>query len=48
VTGKRIELLVDRYVYGHQGQVAILDLATPRGVDNIDAYRRISRSWRWK
>jgi hypothetical protein len=48
VTGKRIELLVDRYVYGHQGKVAILDLATPRGVDNIDAYRRISRSWRWK
>ena len=47
VTGKRIQLLVDRYVYAHSGRVAILDLATPKGVDNVDAYRRISRSWRW-
>jgi hypothetical protein len=28
--------------------VAILDLATPKGVDNVDAYRRISRSWQWR
>jgi hypothetical protein len=48
VTGKRIELLVDRYVYAHGGKVAILDLATPKGVDNVDAYRRISRSWQWR
>jgi hypothetical protein len=47
VTGKRIELLVDRYVYSHQGKVAILDLATPRGVDNVDAYKRIAKSWKW-
>ena len=47
VTGKRIQLLVDRYVYARSGRVAIVDLATPRGVDNVDAYRRISMSWRW-
>lgn len=48
VTGKRIQLLVDRYVYAHRGKLAILDLATPKGVDNVDAYRRISRSWHWR
>ena len=48
VTGKRIQLLVDRYVYARGGRVAVLDLATPKGVDNVDAYRRISRSWRWR
>lgn len=47
VTGKRIRLLVDRYVYARAGKVAVLDLATPKGVDNVDAYRRISMSWRW-
>ena len=47
VTGKRIALLVDRYVYSHRGKVAILDLATPKGVDNVDAYKRIARSWKW-
>jgi hypothetical protein len=28
--------------------VATVDLATPRGVDNIDAYRMISRSFAWR
>jgi hypothetical protein len=48
VTGKRIGLLVDRYVYAHAGKVAILDLATPKGVDNVDAYKRIAHSWQWR
>lgn len=48
VTGKRIQLLVDRYVYDHNGRVAILDLATPKGVDNVDAYKRIALSWKWR
>jgi hypothetical protein len=48
VTGRRPILLVDRYVYTHAGKVATLDLATPRGVDNIDAYRMISRSFAWR
>jgi hypothetical protein len=47
VTGKRVKLLVDRYVYSHSGKVAIVDLATPSGVDNVDAYRRISKSMTW-
>jgi hypothetical protein len=48
VTGKRLTLTIDRYyVAGHQ-DVAVIDLATPVGVDNVDAYRLISRSFRWQ
>jgi hypothetical protein len=48
VTGKRLPLTIDRYVYAHGGKVATLDLGTPLGVDNVDAYRMISRSFRWR
>jgi hypothetical protein len=48
VTGKRLPLTVDRYLYGHGGEVATLDLGTPVAVDNVDAYRMISRSFRWR
>jgi len=48
VTGKRVQLLVDRYVYFHAGKVMVLDLGTPRGVDNVDAYRMISHSVQWR
>lgn len=47
VTGKRLPLVIDRYEYGHGGKVAVADLATPVGVDNVDAYRMISESFRW-
>lgn len=47
VTGKRLKLIIDRYEYGNKGKVAVLDLATPEGVDNVDAYRLISESFKW-
>jgi hypothetical protein len=47
VTGKRLPLTIDRYLYAHGGKVATLDLGTPVGVDNVDAYRLISQSFRW-
>jgi hypothetical protein len=47
VTGKRLKLVVDRYEYGRGGMVAVLDLSTPEGVDNVDAYRLISESFKW-
>jgi hypothetical protein len=47
VTGKRVELVVDRYVLARAGHRAIVDLGTPRGVDNVDAYRLIIGSFRW-
>jgi hypothetical protein len=48
VTGKRVTLVVDRYQLGNAGRVATLDLGTPRGVDNVDAYRMMIESFRWK
>jgi hypothetical protein len=48
VTGKRPVLTVDRYVYARGGRVATLDLASPVGVDNVDAYKMIGRGFRWR
>jgi hypothetical protein len=47
VTGKTLKVTVDRYVYYKGGKVATVDLGTPVGVDNVDAYRMISESFRW-
>jgi hypothetical protein len=47
VTGKQVTLTVDRYVLGHAGRVAVVDLGTPVGVDNVDAYRRMIESFKW-
>jgi hypothetical protein len=47
VTGKRLAVTVDRYVYSKGGKVATADLGNPTGVDNVDAFRMISESFRW-
>jgi hypothetical protein len=47
VTGKRVVLMVDRYELARNGKVAVLDLGTPTGVDNVDAYRMMSESFKW-
>ena len=49
VTGKRVTLVVDRYYVGPRGgKLAIVDLGTPQGVDNVDAYRLMIQSFRWR
>jgi len=48
VTGKRVTLMVDRYYLSHAGKEAIVDLGTPVGVDNVDAYRMMIESFRWR
>ena len=48
VTGKRVTLLVDRYYLSHGSKEAIVDLGTPVGVDNVDAYRLMIESFRWR
>ncbi len=49
VTGKRVKLVVDRYVLpGPGGRAATVDLGTPAGVDNVDAYRMMIQSFTWK
>jgi hypothetical protein len=48
VTGKRVTLVVDRYYLWKAGRRAIVDLGTPQGVDNVDAYRLMIESFRWR
>jgi hypothetical protein len=48
VTGKRVTLTVDRYYLWHLGRRAVVDLGTPVGVDNVDAYRLMIQSFRWR
>jgi hypothetical protein len=51
VTGKTVTLGVDRYYLWKGKRVAIIDLASPIApvkVDNIDAYRLIIQSFRWR
>jgi len=48
VTNKRVTLAVDRYYLSKRGKRAIIDLGAPKGVDNVDAFRMISRSFRWR
>ena len=48
VTGKRVTLIVDRYYLWRNGTRAVIDLGTPQGVDNVDAYRLMSESFRWR
>ena len=47
VTGKRVTLVVDRYYLWRAGKRAVVDLGTPQGVDNVDAYRLMIESFRW-
>jgi hypothetical protein len=48
VTGKQVTLMVDRYVLAHGGRVAVVELGTPVGVDNVDAYKRMIESFKWQ
>jgi hypothetical protein len=48
VTGKQVTLTVDRYALANGGRVAIVDLGTPVGVDNVDAYKRMIASFKWQ
>ena len=47
VTGKSVLLVVDRFELGSAGRRATVDLGTPKGVDNVDAYRKMISSFRW-
>jgi len=39
---------IDRYyVSGANGQLAVVTLSTPDGVDNVDAFREMIKSFAW-
>jgi hypothetical protein len=48
VTGKRLTLTVDRYELAKGGKRVVVDLGSPVGVDNVDAYRMMIQSLRLK
>jgi hypothetical protein len=47
VTGKAVTDAVQRYVFVHNGRVAVLTLAGPKGADNVDPWRIVTDSLRW-
>jgi hypothetical protein len=47
VTGKAGKDAVERYVFFHNGQDAILTLSGPKGADNVDPWRIITDSLAW-
>jgi hypothetical protein len=48
VTGKSVQLIVDRYELVHGATRVTVDLGTPKGVDNLDAYRMMINSFGWR
>lgn len=48
VTGKTVTDAFERYVYFQDGVEAILTLSGPTGADNVDPWRLVSDSLRWK
>jgi hypothetical protein len=46
VTGKQVTLLVDRYYTKDGSKLAVIDMGTPKGVDNVDAYCLMISSFR--
>jgi hypothetical protein len=48
VTGKQVTLKVDRYELARSGRVAVVELGSPMGVDNVDAYKRMIESFKWQ
>lgn len=47
VTGKQVPQTADRYYVPGSRGLAIVSLATPDGVDNVDAFRQMIESFTW-
>ncbi len=48
VTGKGVREAVERYAFWQGGRQAVLTLAGPTGADNVDPWRIVSDSLRWR
>lgn len=48
VTGRSVRLESNSYVYANGTRLAVVDLWAPQGADNVDQWRKISQSFRWK
>jgi hypothetical protein len=48
VTGRQYRLVVERFEFYRHGQGAVLSLSSAVGSDNVDPWRIVSESLRWK
>jgi hypothetical protein len=48
VTGRSAVLAVERYEFAAHGQEVILTLSGAKGADNVDPWKRITDSFRWR
>jgi hypothetical protein len=47
VTGRQYRLVVEHFELYHSGRVAVLELSSAVGSDNVDPWRKVSESFRW-
>jgi len=47
VTNKQLRLESNRYLLFRNGKLATLELAAPKGADNVDQWKLIAQSFRW-
>jgi len=48
VTGKVFRDAVERYEFYRNGTEAVVTLAGPAGADNVDPWRTVTNSFRWR
>jgi hypothetical protein len=48
VTGKVRRNAIERYVFFHSGRDVVLTLSGPKGADNVDPWKIVTDSLRWK
>jgi hypothetical protein len=48
VTGKTVADAVERYEFWHAGRQVVLTLSGPTGADNVDPWKLVSDSLRWR
>jgi hypothetical protein len=48
VTGRTVVNHVERYEFWKAGSLAAVTLQAPHGSDNVDPWRRITTSFRWR
>jgi hypothetical protein len=48
VTGRTVVNDVERYEFWKAGRLAVLTLQAPHGSDNVDPWRRVTDSFRWR
>jgi len=48
VTGRQYRLVIERFELYHSGRGAVLSLSSAVGSDNVDPWRIVSESFRWR